>query len=70
MLFFFSPCCFCENKFKVSFLKASGRVCSELLRTFFSLQPCALPVALLLTSNLCWMVQEWTEQTVNVMIKE
>lgn len=33
-MLFFSPRCFSENKFKVSFLKAMGRVCSELLRTF------------------------------------
>lgn len=28
----FPLCCYSENKFKVSFLKAMGRVCSELLR--------------------------------------
>lgn len=60
-------CSFSENKLKVSFLKAVGHVCSELLRTFFSLQLCVLQVALQLTSKLCWMAQEWKEQAVKVM---
>lgn len=60
-------CRFSQNKCKVSFLKAVGHVCSELLRTFFSLQLCVLQVALQLTSKLCWMAHEQKEQTVKVM---
>lgn len=52
---------------KVSFLKAVGHVCSELLRTFPSLQLCVLQVALQFTSKLCWMAQDRKEQTVKVM---
>lgn len=65
-LFFFMCRC-SQNKLKVSFLKAAGHVCSELLRTFFSLQLCVPRVALQSPSKLGWMAQERKEQTVKVM---